>query len=98
MMPKSPLSGSVGLTSSDLELVRTSSDQQIGMRFQNISIEQGAIINSAYIEFACDENGTTEATNLTFYGQAHNNALDIQRFQQQYQPPGKNQRVRCLEY
>jgi len=68
-------SGSVGLTSSDLELVRTSADQQIGMRFQNITIEQGAIINSAYIEFACDERWHTEATSLTFYGQAHNNAL-----------------------
>ncbi|MGD9081810.1 MAG: hypothetical protein PVG96_20865, partial [Desulfobacterales bacterium] len=67
--------GSVGLTSSDLELVRTSSNQQIGMRFNNISIEQGAIINSAYIRFACDETWPTETTTLTFYGQAHNNAL-----------------------
>ncbi|MBW2482105.1 MAG: hypothetical protein JRF38_19110 [Deltaproteobacteria bacterium] len=68
-------SGSVGLSSSDLELVRTSSNQQVGMRFQNITIEQGAIINSAYIEFACDENWHTEVTSLTIYGQAHNNAL-----------------------
>ncbi|MBW2408738.1 MAG: hypothetical protein JRF72_02995, partial [Deltaproteobacteria bacterium] len=67
--------GAVGLTSSDLELVRTSIDQTIGMRFQNITIEQGAIIDSAFIEFACDETGPTEATTLTFYGEAHNNAL-----------------------
>jgi hypothetical protein len=70
-------SGSIDLTSSDLELVRSGSDQQIGMRFQNISIEQGAIINSAYIRFACDETGPTETTTLTFYGQAHNNALSF---------------------
>jgi hypothetical protein len=69
--------GSVGLTSSDLELVRTSTDQQIGMRFQNIAIEQGAIINSAFIEFATDESWHTEATNLTLYGQAHNNAQTV---------------------
>jgi hypothetical protein len=70
-------SGSIDLTSSDLELIRESSDQQVGMRFQNISIEQGAIINSAYIRFACDETGPTETTTLTFYGQAHNNALSF---------------------
>ena len=68
-------SGSMDLTSSDLELIRESSNQQVGVRFQNIAIEQGAIINSAYIEFACDEAWPTETTSLTFYGQAHNNAV-----------------------
>ena len=68
-------SGSMDLSSSDLELIRESSNQQVGVRFQNIAIEQGAIINSAYIEFACDEAWPTETTSLTFYGQAHNNAV-----------------------
>jgi Tfp pilus tip-associated adhesin PilY1 len=66
--------GDIDLTSSDLELIRESSNQQVGMRFQNITIEQGAIINSAHVEFACDEAWPTEVTSLTFYGQAHNNA------------------------
>jgi Tfp pilus tip-associated adhesin PilY1 len=70
-------SGSMDLTSSDLELIRESSNQQVGMRFRNISIEQGAIINSAYIRFACDETWPTETTTLTFYGEVHNNALSF---------------------
>jgi type IV pilus assembly protein PilY1 len=65
-------SGSMDMTSSDLELVN---NQQVGMRFQGITIEQGATITSAYIEFACDETWPTEATNLTFRGQAHNNPV-----------------------
>jgi hypothetical protein len=39
-------SGSMDMTSSDLELVN---NQQVGMRFQGITIEQGATITSAYI-------------------------------------------------
>jgi len=70
-------SGSLDLTSSDLELIRESSDQYVGMRFQNIGIPQGATINSAYIVFTTDETGPTEATSLTFRGQAHNNALSF---------------------
>lgn len=67
--------GAIDLTSSDLELIRASSDQQVGMRFQNITIPQGATINSAYIEFATDETGPTVATSLIFRGEAHNNAI-----------------------
>lgn len=64
----------VNLTSSDLELVNdTGVDQEIGMRFQNIAIPQGAMITNAYIEFTVDgaHSGTT---NLNFYGEAADNA------------------------
>jgi len=67
--------GGMSLTSSDLELVRDYTSQQVGMRFQNITIEQGATITNAYIEFACDETSPTEATSLIFRGQAHNNPV-----------------------
>jgi Tfp pilus tip-associated adhesin PilY1 len=70
-------SGAIDLTSSDLELIRESSDQTVGIRFQNITIEQGSTINSAYIEFSTDETGPTEATTLTFRGQAANNAMEF---------------------
>ena len=70
-------SGSIDLTSSDLELIRESSDQTVGMRFQGINIEQGATINSAYIEFSTDETWPTEATTLIFHAQAHNNAPEF---------------------
>ncbi len=70
-------SGAMNLTSGDLDMIYQSGDQIVGMRFQNISIEQGAIINSAYIEFTSDSTTPTGATTLTFYGQAHNNALSF---------------------
>ena len=66
-------SGSIDLTSSDLELLQ-SGQTHVGMRFTDIVIPQGATINSAYIEFATDETGDTGATTLIFHGQAHNNA------------------------
>ncbi|MEO1258231.1 MAG: Ig-like domain-containing protein [Bacteroidota bacterium] len=48
--------GYVDLNSSDLELVEDNYAQIVGMRFQNITIPQGATIRSAYIEFECDES------------------------------------------
>ena len=47
--------GQVNLTSSDLELVRTSVDQIIGVRFQNVMIPKGSTITNAYILFTTDE-------------------------------------------
>jgi Tfp pilus tip-associated adhesin PilY1 len=71
-------SGSMDITSSDLELVYgDGSNQQVGMRFNNITIEQGATITAAYLEFACDETWPTEATQLTIRGQAHNNPVNF---------------------
>ena len=53
--------------SSDLELVHDYIDnggpQLVGMTFRDIDIEPGEVIDSAYIEFVCDEiiNGTLDA-------------------------------------
>ncbi|MGD9044554.1 MAG: PilC/PilY family type IV pilus protein, partial [Desulfobacterales bacterium] len=69
--------GSINLTSSDLELIRTGDQTHVGMRFADINIPQGADITSAYIEFSTDEVGPYEDTSLTIYGQAHNNAVSF---------------------
>ncbi len=55
--------GDISSSSSDLELVHDSGDkQEIGLRFRNIQIPQGATISKAYIEFETDEkdSGTTQ--------------------------------------
>jgi hypothetical protein len=68
-------SGSMSLTSSDLELVfETDGNQTVGLRFNEIDIPQGATIAKAYVQFKVDETAT-EATSLTIQGQADDNAL-----------------------
>jgi hypothetical protein len=62
--------GSMNTTSSDLELgADGNTDQWVGMRFNNISIPNGAIVLSAYIEFEVDDIGT-EPTSILLEGQA----------------------------
>jgi uncharacterized protein YjiK len=65
--------GSVSLTSSDLELVFDGSNQTVGMRFNVVAIPQGAQILNAYVQFKVDEV-QSEATSLTIQGQAVDNA------------------------
>ena len=65
-------SGSVDLTSSDLELVDDGGDQTVGLRFTAVNIPAGATITNAYVQFQADE-ASTEATNLTIEGQAADN-------------------------
>ncbi|MFW5443099.1 MAG: Ig-like domain-containing protein [Methylococcaceae bacterium] len=68
-------SGRVSLSSSDLELIRDgSSDQLVGVRFQQLDVPKGATITNAYIQYTADEN-TTEETTLTIFGEATSNAL-----------------------
>lgn len=60
---------SVSLTSSDLELGEDGTTDQIcGMRFQGINIPQGAVINSAYIEFYADGNHS-DVLSVDIYGE-----------------------------
>lgn len=65
--------GSMSVTSSDLELVYDGSNQKVGMRFQNVTIPQGATIESAYVEFNVDEVNIG-STDLTFYGEDIDNS------------------------
>ncbi len=63
------------LNSSDLELVKDGTTQQlVGIRFANIKIPQGALIVEAYIEFQVDEEISSEQTDLTFYAHATENS------------------------
>lgn len=67
-------SGSVSLTSSDLELVLDGSDQQVvGMRFNGVTVPPGATIIRAYVQFQVDEV-TSDATSLVVAGEATDNA------------------------
>jgi hypothetical protein len=68
--------GNVSLTSTDLELVYDGSkgNQTIGMRFNNISIPQSAVIKKAYIQFTTDEV-SSESTTLKIEGEAIDHAL-----------------------
>jgi VCBS repeat-containing protein len=61
-------SGGMDLGSSDLELVLESSVQTVGIRFNGISVPQGANILNAYLQFQTDEENT-EATALIIQGE-----------------------------
>jgi hypothetical protein len=62
-------SGSMNLTSSDLDMVLDSSTTiTVGLRFIGINIPTTATITSAYIQFRSDEVGSA-GTNLTIQGQ-----------------------------
>jgi len=66
-------SGSMTLTSSDLELVNDGSDQTVGMRFVGVNVPRNAAVLSAYVQFTVDETQST-ATSLTIQGETTDNA------------------------
>lgn len=66
-------SGSVNLTSPDLELIHDGSDQTVGMRWTNVTVPKNAVITRAYLQFRAKES-QSEATTLTLRGQAADNA------------------------
>jgi uncharacterized repeat protein (TIGR02543 family) len=68
--------GSIYTGSTDLELTYDSyngGNQTIGMRFQGLNIPQGATINSASIQFTCDE-ASSGTCNLTIVGHDTDNS------------------------
>ena len=70
--------GDMSMSSSDLEMVTDSLEQVVGLRFNDIKIPQGALINSAYIQFQTDETGAT-ATDLVFHAEASPSATSFTR-------------------
>lgn len=67
-------SGSVSTSSSDLEMMVDGANvQQVGLRFQNPGIPNGAEIQSAYIQFSCDETNDINPVSISIYGEAHDN-------------------------
>jgi hypothetical protein len=72
--------GSLDITSSDLELCVEDNiwpfpddNQLVGIRFANVQVPRGAIIDSAVIQFTVDETNTSAAT-VQIYAEAGNNA------------------------
>jgi len=66
--------GTVKRASSDLELVFDGSNQEVGMRFQNIQIPPDSTITCADIQFTVDEKNSI-ATSLTINGEDVDNAI-----------------------
>ena len=67
-------SGSVGRSSSDLELVQESSTQTVGIRFQGVDIPLGATIVNAWLQFQADESHSG-GTSLTIAAEASANPV-----------------------
>jgi hypothetical protein len=68
-------SGTVSLTSSDLELVSdTGALQTVGIRFAGVAVPRGSTIVAAWVQFQVDEP-TTVATTVQIRGQASAQAL-----------------------
>ena len=66
--------GAMTLNSSDLEFITDTPDiQQVGMRFNQITVPKNATIGSAFIQFTTDETDTV-STNLTIKGEANDNS------------------------
>jgi VCBS repeat-containing protein len=67
-------SGRVSLTSSDLNLVHDKDDQTVGMRFNGLTIPQGASITNAYLQFQVDETASVDPIALMIQGEDEDNA------------------------
>ena len=67
-------SGVMSLDNSDIELIKDSSNQIVGIRFTQVSIPQGSQIANAYIQFTCDENNNVNPCNLMVYAENSDNA------------------------
>jgi hypothetical protein len=66
--------GGMSFASSDLEMMIDGSAQKaVGLRFINLAIPTGVVVNSAWVQFKAKE-AQSEATTLTVRGQAHDNA------------------------
>lgn len=69
--------GSMYITSTDLEFVYddyVAGDQTIGIRFNNVQIDNSFPVAQAYIQFTVDETVNLNPCHLTIYGQAFDNA------------------------
>ncbi|WP_207063343.1 PilC/PilY family type IV pilus protein [Motiliproteus sp. SC1-56] len=71
-------SGSVHLDSTDLELVvddaNSSGNQTVGLRFNNLQLNQGSTLNHAYLEFAVDEVDPAASTSLVIHAEDTDNS------------------------
>src|SRR4030043_161845 len=67
-------SGGMDLTSSDLEIFDDGFLQVIGLRFVDIPIPKGAIVDNAFIELTCDEpKSGTQPVSIIIEGELNPN-------------------------
>ena len=67
--------GSMTYISNDLDLIKAGgADQEVGMRFLNVTVPAGATITNAYIQFHASKSDSG-VTNLTFRGEAADNPV-----------------------
>ncbi len=66
--------GNVNLSSSDLEMVNDGSvNQTVGIRFTNVTVDQGITISSSFVQFQADGT-TTGPVTITIEGELSTNA------------------------
>ncbi len=66
--------GGMDISSSDLEIFDDGGLQVIGLRFVDVPIPKGAIVDNAFIEFTCDETKSgTQPVNVLIEGQLNPN-------------------------
>jgi len=68
------VNGSMYIDSSDLELVSDHDLQTVGIRFNNLTIPENAIISEAYIQFSVDETDFISDTLLNIAAESTGNA------------------------
>ncbi len=65
--------GTMNLFSPDLALGHETTDQIMGIRFQNVVVPPGALITKAYIEFDVEEEVNINPVDLDIFGEASDN-------------------------
>jgi len=68
------VSVSVSVSSTDLELIKESSEQTVGIRFADVPIAKGSSVASAYIQFSVDEMNDENPCSLTIRAEAADDA------------------------
>lgn len=65
--------GTMNLLSSDLGLGHETTDQIVGIRFQNVVVPKGALIKKAYIQFDVEQDVNMNPVDLHIFGEASDN-------------------------
>ena len=72
--------GSVNLTSGDIELMFEGNEtngyktQVVGLRFLNLNIPNGAVVNNAYVQFTSEATVNQDPSEINIYGEASDNS------------------------
>ncbi|MFK7809374.1 MAG: Ig-like domain-containing protein [Saprospiraceae bacterium] len=89
-------SGDVRLDSGDLEMVNDNDNQVIGLRFSDLEIPFGAIIQHADIQFTTDGTDNINPTLLKIYGEATANPLSFE--EEDYNISGRPKTVAVIDW